>query len=816
MVRVPILLLCATATGVFASSLDFYVNTAEDVDGGECPATTKHKCSYRTALFTATQMDTVGPINIYLPAEHFRIDYNEEGKLPLPQLQILTSKHIKNIAIYGTPAVNGSNGTVLDGIGQYQLLKTQTGINIDVSDITFVNGHAASAHSLDHREVDTNNGGAIENDGIMRIRRCHFFNNRAEGAGGAVQNTGDLDLDAASFEGNHAIDGGALASTGSAGRPTSLTARSISFAGNHASQSAGALQNIHGAAALTDVTFDDHSAYVQGVGGTIQNGGHAEMRLTRVSISRSHAGSGGLLANSETSSNLTAVGVTFSHGNATDYGGGAVSSKGRASFESCSFWENSAHNPQGHYPQGATIAILAADAAVTFVNCSVDADRARRAAQSGGTAVPSEFFVGEPGVLLNLTFVNVTNCHRDVLKVQPPNKGEVYGKVFVRGGALCEDGTFEHGSTFDSRALGKVATCAEADAWQCGERAVCTDKLVDPASPYGGIGIGCACPAPEGAPAHAQMWGFAYGGDPAIPGSAGFTGCFEQWDARLAGFATGGSCEVAPAFDAASPAPAGGYACCALRGPAEVPHRPATVEVRARPYGDDHATVAPPATTKQVLSAASPRQAFNATAISFDGLHARSYALLLAWVPGDAHCEAGATNATCFNATGAPHECLSQTRFPIDTLTAVTTCQKDAHSACGYSTFGAECTCPVCLAGKTYACECDGGGRPDGTTVCAADGMSLSACDCAAPYPFYPSLPPSSAPASPGAGIGIAGGAAAVVVGGVIVGAVVTRRRRHERRRRAMQESLLNAAAEDALRQQAAIGGDEPQQQSGV
>ena len=119
--------------------------------------------------------------------------------------------------------------------------------------------------------------------------------------------------------------------------------------------------------------------------------------------------------------------------------------------------------------------------------------------------------MGEPGVLLNLTFVNVTNCHRDVLKIQPPNKGEVYGNVFVRGGALCEDGTFEHGSTSlgprprqgrDVRGGGRVAVRRA--------RGRSTDKARRPRVSVRRHRHRLRVPVAEGALAHAQMQGFAW------------------------------------------------------------------------------------------------------------------------------------------------------------------------------------------------------------------------------------------------------------------------------------------------------------------
>ena len=56
------------------------------------------------------------------------------------------------------------------------------------------------------------------------------------------------------------------------------------------------------------------------------------------------------------------------------------------------------------------------NASAAFVNCTIDADRARRATED----VPSEFYAQFPGSVLNMTFVNLTNCHKDLIELQDP------------------------------------------------------------------------------------------------------------------------------------------------------------------------------------------------------------------------------------------------------------------------------------------------------------------------------------------------------------------------------------------------------------
>ena len=61
--------------------------------------------------------------------------------------------------------------------------------------------------------------------------------------------------------------------------------------------------------------------------------------------------------------------------------------------------------------------------------------------------------------------------------------------------------------------------------WQCGDRALCHDLH------SAGVGVNCSCPVQP-----LEWWGFPYGGGNIISNSAGFAGCFEQWNSTLVGF----------------------------------------------------------------------------------------------------------------------------------------------------------------------------------------------------------------------------------------------------------------------------------------
>ena len=686
---------------------------------------------------------------------------------------------------------------------------------MNVSNITFTHG-AASGH--DH------NGGALNNDGTMRIEDCDFLDNSAVAGGGAVANTGDMYLERVSFSGNRADNAGALSSSGSSDRSTSLVGRQLRFERNAAAHSAGAIFNAQGRMELIDVVMSDHVTQDKNaLGGTLLNGDRGHLVIRDSSLSLSHAGSGGLLANGASTSYLLATRVDFSHGNATDFAGGAIANKGEARLESCRFWENMAHSPY-NYAQGATLALTEVNATGTLLNCTIDAGRARRSMDQD---IPSELFALSSGALLNLTFVKMTNCHRDVIKLEAPGTpGHPDRKVIVRGSSLCADGS-AGADAVDPQTLAMIAGCAQP-GWQCGERAVCTElatlsggvagaPLVSaPAAASAPLKIGIQCECPRASTLRPENeWGFPYGGDPIIPGSSGFDGCFEQWDAALGELSASG-CAVTP------PDVTSGrldYACCALRDAAQ-PSRAVSAAVHGEPDSDGHAglPVYAPASAAVSVSHAAPYSPINVSVTSFDRNRTLTYTVHVSWLPGDAHCKLGAPTY-CRNASGGEKVCASQTKYPIDLMHGTAHCVagSTAHAAdCGYTTFDAPCECPVCVASKQYACDegCPVGGT-DGTATCAADGKSLSTCDCDTPFAFYPpsAPPPPSPPTSPSNTVAVVGGIAAALLLLVGGGAVHLRRSSRARELQGMSSSLLVNVQPDPPTGALPAGQTEPVQQ---
>jgi len=443
MLRGAITLLCAVQA---RSVIVLNVTTPEDVPScarywaalqtasacAKCPATGDHPCSYRAALEQVNEGTEDDHFMIKLQAKTYSFDTASP-----PQLSQKYGDKTKSVSIVGQPAgdddamyaieassgESSSNGTVLDGSGKWQLLCTLIHINVTVSDVTFVNGSARPDQTP--KGSGPQDGGAVSNGGSMVMKRCSFHANNATGQGGAIQNTGALELEDVEFIDNEAKSGGAISSAGSSTEPASLKMKRATFTHNTAQQSGGALNCGPGSARLEQVQFMGHAALASGgTGGTINNGGNSLMTLNDSSVTGSIASSGGLVTNDDFAA-FKAYNTNFSHGNTTGtsdaHMGGAVQVRGNAEFHGCRFWENLVYMGPKSYSQGSTLALLGkVNSSALFVNSSVDADRTRRhPPEQGGVpgGVPAEFFVQNAGAVLNLTFVNVTNCHDNLIRV---------------------------------------------------------------------------------------------------------------------------------------------------------------------------------------------------------------------------------------------------------------------------------------------------------------------------------------------------------------------------------------------------------------
>jgi len=149
---------------------------------------------------------------------------------------------------------------------------------------------------------------------------------------------------------------------------------------------------------------------------------------------------------------------------------------------------------------------------------------------------------------------------------------------------------------------------------------------------------------------------------------------------------------------------------------------------------------------------------------------------------------------------------VSQTKFPKDQMRGSSECvagKSALASGCGFTTFGAQCTCPVCVADKQYACNdlgCPANGTTDGTITCNADGTGfVSKCDCKTPSAYFPAPPPAApAPPPPGSGGSPAGAVllglgACTALAAAIGVSCYWKRRKHAEQLHAMNQNLLNS-----------------------
>jgi predicted outer membrane repeat protein len=277
------------------------------------------RSTWRTALQTAIDADIPEsePCKIRLPAFTINVDAK-----PLPSVYVKYGRRSKTIEVRGASETVNATGTTLDGHGVLQLLTVQLGVIVTVSDVLFRNGSAVGR--------DAHNGGAISNDGEMHLQDCAFEDNVAAAAGGAISNSGSMSISRATFTRNHAQNGGAIQSAGQQHGGATMTGTDLTFVDNHASNAGGAIQNAQSHLHLTRVSFFNHSAGDGSLGGTLYNGVRARMVLDDCDVTLSSAGSGGLVANAEVSSLMVATNSRFSHGTATIFQGGALTSKGRS------------------------------------------------------------------------------------------------------------------------------------------------------------------------------------------------------------------------------------------------------------------------------------------------------------------------------------------------------------------------------------------------------------------------------------------------------------------------------------------------------
>ena len=200
-------------------------------------------------------------------------------------------------------------GYSISGDNSFRIFHVADGA-LAINDLTLTDGSAER-------------GGAIKNEGVVKISDSSFSNNAAEYSGGAIFSDGMLSIIDSRFDNNQAkFDGGAIASS------SALNIHSSSFTNNVADRSigaGGAIANF-GALNIVDSSFSNNSAGLGG--GAILN--RDELTISDCGFfSNLSYGDGGAIKNLV--GQLSIADSSFK-GNVAEKGGGAIENYGDRDF----------------------------------------------------------------------------------------------------------------------------------------------------------------------------------------------------------------------------------------------------------------------------------------------------------------------------------------------------------------------------------------------------------------------------------------------------------------------------------------------------
>jgi hypothetical protein len=311
------------------------------------------------------------PVTIYVPCSVTSLATDISGAVSGETLSLAAfCRYVLTAAlpdISNNLTIRGNDATIersyVSGTPGFAILTANSG-ELTVSNLNFRNGYSEY-------------GGAIDSEGgTLSVTGGHFTGNTATEDGGAIDNfstykpdNGTMTVTGATFTGNTATEGGGAIENGLG----TVTVSGSTFADNTASQDGGAIDNFGGPGYLSKVTmavsqttFADNSAgeggaifnaidltvtggvfagnIAQGDGGAIDNFNpdSAELAVTRVTLARNKAESGGGIYNYN---NLTATGDTFTRNIAVM--GGGIENQGYATVAKAIFGHNSAGSDGG-------------------------------------------------------------------------------------------------------------------------------------------------------------------------------------------------------------------------------------------------------------------------------------------------------------------------------------------------------------------------------------------------------------------------------------------------------------------------------------
>ena len=167
--------------------------------------------------------------------------------------------------------------TIINGTNKDTIFYILTGVNVNVSNLTFTQG-------------ESQYGGAIYNNGTTTLTNCNFENNSVYEHGGAIKNYGTLNIIKCVFTNNSAMmDGGAISNE----KGCSVNIKDSTLTNNTAMNNGGAIYN-GGTLNVTNSILTNNTANGFG-GGAIMNIG--TLNVTNSTLTNNTANYGGAIFN---------------------------------------------------------------------------------------------------------------------------------------------------------------------------------------------------------------------------------------------------------------------------------------------------------------------------------------------------------------------------------------------------------------------------------------------------------------------------------------------------------------------------------------
>lgn len=253
----------------------------------------------------------------------------------------------------GLPVIGGTNaidltilgnGDTIERVGSnaFRLFDVAPGASLSLEDVTLQGGGGDDY------------GGAIFNQGTLKVSNSTLSGNSAGAGGGIANNGGTVAINNSTLSGNSAFYGGGIAnndgtvtvSTSKLTGNSAMTYTSVIYPGGHLTFAGmgGGIYNAVGTLTISNSTLSDNHA-VTGGGGGFTYGGGIYNRSGTVKVSNSSTLSGNSASEGGGIYNYAGT-LTISNsvlsGNYAYYGGGIYIAGGTVSVSGCSFTNNSA------------------------------------------------------------------------------------------------------------------------------------------------------------------------------------------------------------------------------------------------------------------------------------------------------------------------------------------------------------------------------------------------------------------------------------------------------------------------------------------